>query len=185
MRRSLVGEQARAHRGVDAVRADQHVAGHGGQRVVGEPDPDAVRGPLDAVDPVPGTDRVGPQPCAHGVGEHPVHPAAVPGDLREGEPGRHPAGPAQDRPAEPVGVGEVGGRDTDLGQLRGQAEPVEDPHGVRQQVEPDTELARAGALLDDRGPDPGPLQREGRGQSSDTPTDDQDVHSPSLTAERP
>jgi len=183
------GEQQRAHRRTDAVRGHQHVAVHRIGRLpvaVDEQRPHPVRVLLDTGQPVPGVDGAGAEPFPHGAEQDALQPAAVQGELGERETGVQAAGPAQDLGPEPVGIGQLRGADPHLVEPVEQAHTGELPHGVRQHVDPDTQLPDPGAAFVDLAVDALVVQSQCGGQATDPRPDDHDLHhrSPVATPRR-
>ena len=179
--RPLVGIVLRAHRGVDAVAGDQHVAFRRRQRPalrIGEVRGDAAAALLDAHAAMPGDEVVRPDPLAHGGQQHPLQVGAKQRDMRPQMAGRLAERLAIDELAvageEGVVLRLAGGGD----QRVLEPERAQLLHRVRADVDADAERPHLGRGLEhpDAARRARGVQRQGQHRAADPAADDDRVH---------
>ena len=117
-----------------------------------------------------------PRRSYHRLVQDRLQSTAVNGELGNGEPCGEATRPPQDRLPEPVGVRQLGGPDGDLVELVEQAHLGQLLHGVRQEVDPDAQLAEPVALLVDLDVHARPVQAQRREQATYPGSRDDDLH---------
>src|SRR5262245_55708974 len=169
--RRLLAEQRGAHRRMDAVGADQDVGGDAS--VVLEPGLDAVALVGEADEPVTEVDARRRE--ARGDDREQVR--AVNGQVRRAvelfaeRVERRPLQRAAVLPAALVSTDRPHGLAVER---VAEAEPIENPRGVRPHVDATADLGELGGLLVDLDVEAGPMKRDGGGEAADPGPDDGD-----------
>jgi hypothetical protein len=167
---------------VDAVGADDQVGldrrlAAGGIREPRALGRSAMR---DALEPLPEPDRTRPQAVLDLAREQQLELAPVHRQLRPPVSGVEAAALAPDGLAEPVGVRQAAGRHADRRDPFTQSQLGELAHGVRKQVDADTQgLQLPSALVHDHVAEPRSVQAERGGETADAGSDDDDLHTAS------
>jgi hypothetical protein len=178
-RQALLGVQLRAHRGVDAIGADQHV-GRLNHETTGPPVPQLHRHPsiavLEALNSQPGPDRVSTKATPHSVQQHHLQFTSMDRVLRPAvASGQTPwlnANPA----TEAVVRDQRFGRDAGGRQFVGQPKRDQLTSGVRKDVDADTERPQLPSGLNDSHLDARRMQAQRRRQPAKARAADQDIH---------
>ena len=181
LERPLVGIELRAHRRVDAVAGDQHVALRRQQRPavrIGEARGDAAAALLDADAAMPGDEILRADPLAHRGQQHALQVGAQQRDVRPQVAGRLAERLAIDELAVPGEEGVVlrlaGGRD----QRVLEPERAQLLHRMRADVDADAERPHFGRGLEhpDAARHARGVQRQRQRQPADAAADDDRVH---------
>ena len=178
------------HDGMDAVRADEHVAAHGlahqpepGVREMGD---DAAFVLDEALQLQAGAYRAGAKFGDHLVVDHFLQPAAMDRELRKVEAGVRAALFAPHLLTKPADIVQFPGADAHGVELRHEVERREFLDGVRQNVDADPELPDLGRLFENDKVNAAPMKHERQRQSADASARDERLHGsapfPALTS---
>ena len=175
----LIGIELPPHRRMDAVAADENVAGHCGARALGEFLEAGFDGSFllrEGGEYVARVHGRAPQPLDHGIAQHALQVAAVDGKLRHFVAGLQAARLAPDFLAEAVGVDQLARADGDLVEPRQQPELGQLGNGMRQHVDADPKLADFRRRLVDVAGDAARMQHQPEREPTDTAPNNNDVH---------
>ena len=164
---------------MDAVGADQHVAGDGAAvRAVSveEPGGDAALVLPEAAEAAAGVDAAFAEPRAHRLIDHALQPAAMDRELRHVIARVDAARLAPDLLAEAVGVDQFKGADRDRVEPLHQPELLQFLDRVRQGVDADAKLADAVGLLEQLAIDAARMQHQSCGETANSAADNDDLH---------
>lgn len=177
---AFVGVEDVAGDGVDAVGADEDIAGLGGLRGVGvaveEVGGDLVGGVVDGLEVVGCSYGLRAEAGGDGAPEEFEEAAAVDGVLGPEVAGGEAAGFAPDALAAFCVVGEFGGGDAGLGEFVGEAEVGEDADGVGEEVDAYAEGSHGVGGFEDTDFDVALVEGEGGGEAADAGSADEDGH---------
>jgi hypothetical protein len=181
--RSFARIEERANRRVNAVRADQRIRRDLEVLTVTlEGRDDAIAALLEPDQPARSVDTSRSEPLDGSLVKHAKELAAVDAELRHIV---SRVGAAQLVPhglTETIAIDQFAGPDAGLFQRGKQAKSRQHSDGMRLHVDADTELADLVRLLEYLDIDAGVMERQGRGQTANAATDNQDLHRFTLVA---